>query len=339
MPSASGRPRHSSGAIQSLRRALARGRAKLFLMTAVTIDAPRQVQRAPVRRWYSHLLREWTIESRRAMAPAFAYPRPMTWSDQTLSAAWLGHSTVLINFYGVKILTDPVLFQRIGLRFPGGTIGPKRLTEPALWVHELPEIDLVLLSHAHFDHFDTRTLRRLPRRADVVTAPNTRDLLRWKMFRSKTELRWGASITLERPAGSVRVRAFKVKHWGARLRRDHHRGYNGYIVQREGHRILFAGDTAFSDTFADLRRQQRYDLAIMPIGAYDPWIRSHATPEQAIAMANAAGAEHIMPVHHQTFCLSAEPFREPIERFEAALQNEPERVALREIGETFHLRR
>ena len=308
-------------------------------MTATTIDAPPRIQRAPVRRWYTHLLREWTVESRRAMAPAFAYPRPLSWNDRTLTAAWLGHATVLINFYGVNILTDPVLFPRIGIRLPGGTIGPKRLTEPALWVHELPEIDIVLLSHAHFDHFDIRTLRRLSRRADVVLAPKTRDLLRWKWFRSKTELRWGQSITLERPAGSIRVRAFKVQHWGARLRHDDHRGYNGYVMQREGHRILFAGDTAFTDAFADLRRQTRYDLAIMPIGAYDPWIRSHATPEQAIEMANAAGAEHIMPVHHQTFRLSSEPFREPIERFEAALQNEPHRIALREIGETFHLPR
>ena len=273
------------------------------------------------------------------MSPAFTSPRPATWSDRTLTAAWLGHSTVLINFYGVKILTDPALFPRVGIRLPIGTIGPKRLTAPALSVHELPEIDIVLLSHAHFDHFDIRTLRHLPRRADVVTAANTRDLLRWKWFRSKTELRWGQAITLERPAGSIRVRAFKVKHWGARVRRDHHRGYNGYVLQREGHRIIFAGDTALSDSFADLRRQQAYDLAIMPIGAYDPWIHSHATPEQAIEMANAAGVEHIMPVHHQTFRLSAEPFWEPIHRFEAALQRDPHRLALREIGETFQLPR
>ncbi|MDQ6624739.1 MAG: hypothetical protein M3Y69_01165, partial [Verrucomicrobiota bacterium] len=81
----------------------------------------------------------------------------------------------------------------------------------------------------------------------------------------------------------------------------------------------------------------RFALAIMPIGAYDPWIRSHATPEQAVRMADAAGADHIMPVHHQTFRLSAEPFRGPIERFEAALQSAPERIATREIGDTFRL--
>jgi len=86
-----------------------------------------------------------------------------------------------------------------------------------------------------------------------------------------------------------------------------------------------------------LRKHGSIDLAIMSIGAYHPWIRSHCTPEQAIEMANAAGAQFIMPVHHQTFQLSFEPFREPIERFEAALKQTPQRIALREIGDTFIL--
>ncbi len=269
------------------------------------------------------------------MLPAFANPVPERWSDNHLTAAWLGHATVLINFFGINIITDPVLFARCGIRLPGMTVGPKRLTAPALHVRELPRIDVVLLSHAHFDHFDLRTLHRLPSRADVVTAPKTRDLLRWTSFRSKTELRWGAATTLQRPNGPVRIRAFPVKHWGARLRHDDHRGYNGYIVEREGHRIIFAGDTALTDSFESLRRRRAYDLAILPIGAYDPWIRSHATPEQAVAMADAAGADRIMGVHHQTFRLSAEPFREPMERLEAALQHDAARLALREIGETF----
>jgi len=121
------------------------------------------------------------------------------------------------------------------------------------------------------------------------------------------------------------------------MQRDTCRGYNGYLFEREGRRVIFAGDTALTDSFGDLRERGRIDLAIMSIGAYNPWIRSHCTPEQAIEMANAAGAEFIMPVHHQTFRLSFEPFREPIERFENALRHQPERIALREIGETFVL--
>jgi len=290
-----------------------------------------------MRPWYSHLAREWIIESHRPILPAAAQPEPQRWTDRHLTAAWLGHSTVLINFFGINVLTDPVLFPRIGIRLPGMTIGPKRLTAPALEVRELPSIDLVLLSHAHFDHFDMRTLHRLPGSADLVTAPKTSDILRWTRFRSKTELSWGESVEIRRGPGALRVRAFPVRHWGARLRHDTERGYNGYVLERNDRRIIFGGDTAMTDTFAELRQRRGYDLALMSIGAYDPWIASHATPEQAIAMADAAGAEHIMPIHHQTFRLSAEPFREPIERFEAALHREPERLALRAIGETFQL--
>lgn len=279
------------------------------------------------------------MESWRPVQPLSAKPTPASWNEADLTASWLGHSTVLINLLGINILTDPVLFPRIGIRLPGFTVGPKRLTAPALRTRDLPRIDLVLLSHAHFDHLDTRTLHRMRGRPHCVTAPHTSDLLRLMRFRSTTELRWGEETEVRVKAGAVRVRAFPVRHWGARLRRDAHRGYNGYVIERDGCRLIFSGDTAFTDSFATLRRRERYDLAIMAIGAYDPWIGSHCTPEQAVAMADMAGAEHVLPVHHQTFRLSAEPFREPIERLEAALQRDPARIALREIGETFRLAR
>ena len=147
----------------------------------------------------------------------------------------------------------------------------------------------------------------------------------------------GKAKTLKTAAGEISVGALPVNHWGARKQRDTYRGYNGYLFERQGRRIIFAGDTAMTDSFAKLRRHGHIDVAIMSIGAYNPWIRSHCTPEQAVEMANAAGARFIMPVHHQTFRLSLEPLREPIERFEAALRDQPERIVLREIGETFVL--
>src|SRR6266540_750497 len=281
-----------------------------------------------VRRWLGHLFREWTLESRRPIAPAFAKPEPLKWSDAQVTLAWLGHATVLINFFGIKI------------RLPGFTIGPKRLTAPALGFRELPRIDLVLLSHAHFDHFDLRTLRCFDQNTSVISARATSDLLRRTRFRDVTELDWGEAKIFTTAAGKIDISAFAVKHWGARKQRDDYRGYNGYLLKsRNGgrRRIIFAGDTAMTDNFAELRRHGDIDIAIMSIGAYNPWIRSHCTPEQAIEMANDAGAHFIMPVHHQTFRLSFEPVREPIERFQAALSKTPERIALREIGETFEL--
>ena len=295
---------------------------------------------ARVRRWLGHLWREWTIESWRPIAPAFTKPEPLKWNDAQVTAAWIGHATVLINFFGINILTDPVLFPRIGIRLPGFTIGPKRLTAPALKFHELPKIDIVLLSHAHFDHFDLRTLHRFDKGTSVITAPNTADLLRWTRLRDITELPCGERKSLNTAGGDVTISAFQVKHWGARKQRDTYRGYNGYVMEsrsRGGRRILFGGDTAMTDSFAKLPQRGGIDLAIMSIGAYNPWIHSHCTPEQAVAMATAAGAQFIMPVHHQTFRLSFEPLREPIERFQVALSETPERIALRDIGETFVL--
>jgi L-ascorbate metabolism protein UlaG (beta-lactamase superfamily) len=317
----------------------------------------RPLPRSRTRRWVAHLWREWTVESWRPIAPAFAHPTPAQWSDRQVTAAWLGHATVLINFFGTKILTDPALFPRIGIRIHGLTIGPKRLTVPALKVNELPEVDLILLSHAHFDHFDLHTLHRLSRgtgfqpvksrfRSDhrqdvnatkVITARETADLLRWTRFRDITELHWRETKTIATQTGSINVRAIPVKHWGTRLREKVQRGYNGYLIEKNNRRILFAGDTAFTDTFTALREFGPIDLAIMSVGCYNPWIRSHCTPEEAVQMANDAGARFIMPVHHQTFRLSFEPFREPIERFARTLRHEPERIALREIGETFIL--
>jgi L-ascorbate metabolism protein UlaG (beta-lactamase superfamily) len=291
-----------------------------------------------VRRWVSYLWREAIVKSWRPIAPAFTKPNPSGWSDSNLTAAWLGHSTVLINFFGVKIVTDPVLFPRIGVRVPFlFTIGPKRLTAPALKIDELPRIDIVVVSHAHFDHLDWRTLTHFDQSTRVVLPPNTRDLLRWTRLHEITELHWGEATPIHTNAGTTRITAVRVKHWGARMQTDDHRGYNGYLIERNEHRILFAGDTAFTDDFKELRSHGRIDLAIFSIAAYNPWIQSHGTPEQAIQMANDAGARFIMPVHHQTFRLSFEPMREPIERFEAALKNETERIALREVGETFVL--
>jgi L-ascorbate metabolism protein UlaG (beta-lactamase superfamily) len=160
-------------------------------------------------------------------------------------------------------------------------------------------------------------------------------LLREKRYRDVDELAWGETAQV----GDVLVRAFEVRHWGARMRSDTYRGYNGYVIETPRYRVLFAGDTALADTFGALRSRRGFDLAIMPIGAYNPWIRAHCSPEQALKMANDAGAERILPVHHQTFQLSSEPVIEPIERLSAALVRDPERLALTEIGQEISVER
>lgn len=281
-------------------------------------------------------LRRIVADSRRRVLPAPVKPKPDTWSDDALTLSWLGHATVLINFHGLHILTDPVLGDRCGVDLGLGTLGPKRYLAPALRLKELPPIDLVLLSHAHMDHLDVASLRAFAGRTSIVTAKNTSDLIASGNGPRPVELKWGEEHVLQTERGGLRIEAFEVNHWGERWPGEKlTRGYNGYVLRRDGRALLFGGDTANTTLFRELRARRPFDVALMPIGAYQPWIRYHCTPEQAVALANDAQAGYIAPIHHQTFKLSDEPMNEPIERMQAALQREPERLALQRVGETF----
>jgi L-ascorbate metabolism protein UlaG (beta-lactamase superfamily) len=281
----------------------------------------------------ARFLRERVEEFGRQVPAASHTPTPAAWDDNAITAAWLGHATVLINFYGVRILTDPALFNRIGVNFRIGSLGPLRQVQCALAPVALPEIDLVLVSHAHFDHLDTPSLAAVRGRPAAVMASKTSDLLPRK-YSSVAELQWNEATQVTTPRGDVHVRSLEVRHWGARLRSDTYRGWTGFVLEREGKRLLIGGDTAHTTAFRNHRRYGPFEAAIMPIGAYDPWIWNHCTPEQAVAMADAAGARRFLPIHHQTFKLSREGDREPIERAEAALRQEQGRLGWRDVGET-----
>jgi L-ascorbate metabolism protein UlaG (beta-lactamase superfamily) len=262
-------------------------------------------------------------------------PNPKAWPDQGLFAAWLGHSTVLLKIDGTTVVTDPVFSTRIGIRLGPVTLGVKRIVEPALLPADLPAIDVILLSHAHMDHFDLPSLRRLESRNTlVVTAWKTSDLLRVRRYGRVREIRWGERVQ----AGPLTIGAFPVNHWGARMRTDSYRGYNGYTIEAGRYRVLFGGDTAATASFRGLKRRRDFDLAMMPVGAYNPWIHYHCTPEQAWQMAQDAGFEFFLPIHHQTLTLSREPYLEPIERVYTAAGRHPDRVALRQIGQEFRMR-
>lgn len=280
-------------------------------------------------------VRELVSDARRRVLDPSLIPAPLSWTDEGITAAWIGHSTVLINFYGLTILTDPVLFRRVGAQTWVGTVGAKRLIAPAIPVKQLPPIDLVVLSHAHMDHIDYPSLRALPGQPQVVTAYGTEDLLRGIKRWTPNPMRWGDRTRVKTAHGEVDVHAFEVKHWGARWRYDNFRGYNGYVLAREGKRIIFGGDTAWTESFRSLRRDGPAELAIMPIGAYRPWISNHCTPEQAVEMANDARATFLLPVHFKTFAFGREGVVEPLERLTAAV--EPERIGWQDVGATFQL--
>jgi len=282
----------------------------------------------------ARMLRQLVRDTVREPAPAPLVPTPDKWDDNRVTFTWLGHATVLINFYGVRILTDPAFSNRVGIGLGIGTLGPKRYIAPALKFEQLPEVDLVLLSHAHMDHMDLPTLAKFKASQAVITAKDTTEILAQGGLKPVCELSWGDATTLKTPRGELRVEAFEVKHWGRRWPTDRDRGYNGYVLRREGRALIFGGDTAKTPLFAKLRSGGPYAAAIMPVGAYNPWIHSHCTPEEALQMADAAGAQLIAPIHHATFKLSDEPLTEPLERMEKALEKERDRLVLKQIGGT-----
>lgn len=255
-------------------------------------------------------------------------PVPAEWPDDALTAAWLGHASVIMNYFGTWLITDPVLADRIGIRIAGITMGPRRLTRPALRPGELPRLDLILISHAHMDHLDLATLCRFPRDTRVITHRGVGDLLR--RFQQVDELGWGESVTHH----GLTVEGVGARHWGARKIHDQQRGFGGFLLEKSGARVLYAGDTAYTDLYRKYAARP-IDLAILPIGAYDPWIANHANPEEAWKMGREMGAEHIMPVHHSTFRLSREPMDEPMRRLLIAAGAEEHRIVAREIGQSW----
>lgn len=272
-------------------------------------------------------------------------PDPLQWKDNKLTLAWIGHSTVLINFLGKWILTDPVLFERIGVSFFGGVIGPTRITPPALQISEFPKPDIILLSHAHMDHMDFSTLKafskKYPDQIDVITAYLTNDVIEELPWKSLSVMDWNDELILQ----DIRFRANEVKHFGWRYpwEKDRSRGYmkdgrsyNSYLIEYKNKKVLFGGDMSLHDKLRPLR-DENIDVAIMPIGAYNPWIRNHCNPEQALQMASEINVKYFIPIHTKTFNQSQEPFNEAIDWMKSSAPNYNMQIGLEEIGQTFIL--
>ncbi|HWQ42705.1 MAG TPA: MBL fold metallo-hydrolase [Desulfosporosinus sp.] len=264
-------------------------------------------------------------------------PTPEKWSENEVTVAWLGHASFLINFFGTKIIIDPALGSRIGLTpFGEHTIGPSRYISAALNSGEVGPIDLLLVSHAHTDHFDYPSLRQLQSPNTIaVTAKNTTPLWKGMNFRSIEEMHWSDSKSL----AGVEVKAIEGKHWGARLPWEKGMEANSLLLSKNGVNIFFGGDTGYTDLIKQQLAGIPIDLAIMGIAAYSPksFEAKHATPEQAWKMAEEISAKWIIPMHWGTFNLSKEPMEEPITRFRQAAAGQMEKMAIQEVGASWVL--
>ncbi len=267
-----------------------------------------------------------------------------SWSNDKINFCWVGHSTYLINFYGKIILTDPVFSNRIGLYALITNIGPKRIVAPAIKPEKIPQPDLILLSHAHFDHMDYPTLKyyseKYPNKISVITAFKTKEIFDNLPFKEIVEVDWDEAVEIS----ELKIKALRVKHFGWRYpwQEDRSKGFrngrsfNAYLVERKRKKILFGGDTAYVDWFKNYKNEN-VDVAIMPIGAYNPWRMSHCNPEEALMMADDLGAKYFLPMHTRTFPHGREPFDEPIQWLRKSAPKYKTIVGLFEVGETFTL--
>ncbi|MGH3978351.1 MAG: MBL fold metallo-hydrolase [Pseudonocardiaceae bacterium] len=229
----------------------------------------------------------------------------------TPSVTWAGHASFLLRLGGVSALVDPVLSERI--------LGAgRRLTPPGL--QRVPPVDMLLISHNHYDHLDAATVRRLPRRTRVVVPGGLGRWFRRRGFRAVTELDWWESADV----GGVAVDLVPAHHWSRRSPFDACASlWGGWVLTAPGGpRLYHAGDSGYGPYFTEIgARYPGIDVAMLPVGSYTPrWFMGpmHVDPEEAVQVASDVGARVMVPMHWGTFRLSREPVLEPIERTRAA---------------------
>lgn len=248
-------------------------------------------------------------------------PLPSTPSGDVISVTFIGHSTFLLRWGGVTLLTDPVFAAHAG---PWGRIGPRRARGPAYRLEQLPKVDLVLQSHNHYDHLDLGAHATLGRRdaPKIVTPAGNRAYLPKSVRDRVTEHDWwGAS----EPIPGVRVTVVPAQHFSARTPWDRDRAlWGGFVVERGGRTLYFAGDSGYCGHFREIGgRFPGVDVALIPIGAYDPrWFMRpvHLDPEEALQAHLDLGARRSIAMHFGTFQLTDEGIDEPGARLAAARQ-------------------
>lgn len=238
------------------------------------------------------------------------------------SLTWLGHACFLIRLGGRTILTDPFLAEHAS---PVDGFGPRRFTPAALGVRDLPPLDVVLISHNHYDHLDIATLsdRRFPRGARVLV-PLGMGARLLELGYDVTEVDWHHALALGGDGNApLRVVATPAVHFSGRGLFDRNRTlWCGFALEGGGKRLYFGGDSAFGPVFGDIgARHGPFDLAMLGVGAYEPrpiFKASHATPEEAVEMGRMLGARRIVGMHYGAIVLSGEPAFEPPRRLRNA---------------------
>jgi L-ascorbate metabolism protein UlaG (beta-lactamase superfamily) len=296
----------------------------------------------PPRRDAGRFFRRWAKAADRAewpdRVPVAPTVPPRRVAGDGMRVTWIGHSTVLVQTQGLNILTDPLWSERTS---PFCFLGPRRVRAPGVRFDDLPRIDLVLVSHNHYDHMDVATLRRLQERDRplIVTSLGNDTLLRSHGIEAVAR-DWGGSVR----AGAAEVIVERVHHWSTRWGTDRNRAlWSGFTVRLPGGNVFFAGDTGWGDGSwpREAARHGPFRLAILPIGAYlprDVMMGSHVDPEEALRVFEILNPAVALGVHWGTVQLTFEAIGDPPRRIAALrrTRNVPaDRFIVTEVGRTF----
>jgi L-ascorbate metabolism protein UlaG (beta-lactamase superfamily) len=218
-----------------------------------------------------------------------------------VALTWIGHASFLVQFSDLNVLIDP--------NFANWLFLLKRIKRAGLRLKDLPPIDLVLLTHAHYDHFHRPTLRRLPKTKIGVMPWGLGDLARGLGFERIIELQTWDSFAHD----DWKVTLTPCRHWGARRLRDLHRGYGGFVLEHHGRTVFHAGDSAYFEGFKEIGRRLAPEIALLPIGAYypDTFRNVHMGPDEALHVFRDLKSRWFVPMHYGTFRLSFEDLDEP----------------------------
>ena len=217
---------------------------------------------------------------------------------------WIGHASFLIQGPHGNILVDP--------NWANWLLVVRRLRHAGLAHHHLPTIDLVLITHAHFDHLNRKSLRQIAANQPIVVPAGVGDLVHGLGFEKVYEINWWERLRF--PGAAITF--VPAKHWGARKVTDHHRGYGGYVIDMGGRTIYHAGDSGYFPGFREIGKKFRPEVALLPIGAYHgpKFGENHMTPEQALRAFGDLRSKFLVPMHFGTYRLSYEPLHEPPQR-------------------------
>ena len=244
-----------------------------------------------------------------------------------VALTWIGHASFLIQFTDMNVLVDP--------NFANWLFLLKRIKRAGMRLAHLPRIDLVLLTHAHYDHFHRRTLRQLRKPMMAITPWGMKDLMNGLGFERIIELKWWESLSQR----NCKVTLVPARHWGARTLHDGHRGYGGFVLEHQGRRVYHAGDSAYFEGFKEIGRRFQPEIALLPIGAYQPegFRNVHMGPDDAMQVFKDLNSHWFIPMHFGSFKLSFEDIEEPPRwlRHLAAQHRLSHRVKILEEGVPF----